>query len=132
MFALGFARVSGGGRSAPSSTPQSVVSPRAVRSELSSLAGNLEALAESRESDQQALNSGKAQVAAYLTSPGRNQIAAIKAIRQATNLGLKEAKDITDAAKTGQRTLIAASMSLAAARRLARDIEAAGGRVTFE
>ena len=65
-------------------------------------------------------------------SVGRNQIVVIKALRSHLDLGLREAKDLTDQAKLGKRPFLPAGLSPTAAAQLARDVAAAGGQVEFE
>lgn len=63
-----------------------------------------------------------------LTAAGDAKINVIKAVREATGLGLKEAKDIVDAApKT-----VKAGMSKADAETLKKALEAAGATVTLK
>jgi ribosomal protein L7/L12 len=67
-----------------------------------------------------------------LIDTGRNQIAVIKVLRNYLDIGLKEAKDISDAAKRGQSPLVTAEMIAERAREFAADIEKAGGLAQFE
>ena len=100
-----------------------------VREEAGHLAGNLDALAAARSArNEEALDSRNA-VAVYLSRVGENQIAVIKVLRAHFNLQLKEAKDLTDAAKGGQRPSLGQTVPVAAARALQRDIEKAGGEL---
>ncbi len=59
---------------------------------------------------------------------GRNAIAVIKAVREHTGLGLKEAKDLVDASDDGP-VVLARSLEPDAASRFAADVEQAGGVV---
>ena len=67
-----------------------------------------------------------------LLDAGRNQIAVIKVLRNYLEIGLKEAKDLSDAAKRGQSPLVIAEMAADRARQFAADIEEAGGSAEFE
>ena len=67
-----------------------------------------------------------------LVETGRNQIAVIKVLRNYLDIGLKEAKDLSDAAKKGASPLVVAEMAVERAREFATDIENAGGRAEFE
>ena len=63
-----------------------------------------------------------------LKDAGATKIAVIKAVREATGLGLKEAKDLVDAApKT-----IKENMPKADAEKLAEDLKAAGATVELQ
>lgn len=63
-----------------------------------------------------------------LTSAGESKINAIKAVREATGLGLKEAKDIVDAAPKAVKE----NVSKAEADDLKAKLEAAGATVTLK
>jgi large subunit ribosomal protein L7/L12 len=60
-----------------------------------------------------------------LLDAGRNKIKVIKVVREATGLGLKETKDLVEAAPVA----VAGGLSAHAAEALRRDLEAAGARV---
>ncbi len=97
--------------------------PRAVQRELSELAGNLEALASTRAAGGRRVR---------LVSVGPNQIAVIKAIREHTRAGLKESKELTDAARAGERPVVAEGLPVEQANAMAAGIRNAGGRVEFD
>ncbi len=63
-----------------------------------------------------------------LKSAGEQKISVIKVIREATGLGLKEAKDITDAAPKAVKT----GMPKADAEALKKSLETAGGTVELK
>jgi len=63
-----------------------------------------------------------------LTATGDNKIGVIKAIREVTQLGLKEAKDLAD----GAPKVIKEGADKAAADEMKKKIEAAGGKVTLK
>ena|SRR3989338_5288410 len=63
-----------------------------------------------------------------LTSAGGNKIAVIKVVREITALGLKEAKDIVDAAPKA----VKAGVSKAEAEEMKKKLEEAGGTVTLK
>lgn len=63
-----------------------------------------------------------------LTSAGGNKISVIKAVREATQLGLKEAKDMVD----GAPKMIKQGMKKAEAEELKKKLEAAGAQVTLK
>jgi ribosomal protein L7/L12 len=67
-----------------------------------------------------------------LIDVGKDKIAVIKVIRQATFVGLEEAKDIADAADAGMPQVISCGPSSHMANRFAAAFEAAGARVAFE
>lgn len=71
------------------------------------------------------------QVALRLLDSGRNQIAVIKEIRTYLDLGLREAKELSDAAKKGANPTLAEAMEAGRARDFARALERAGGQVEF-
>ncbi|MEK7540166.1 MAG: 50S ribosomal protein L7/L12 [Patescibacteria group bacterium] len=63
-----------------------------------------------------------------LTSAGGNKISIIKAVREATQLGLKEAKDMVD----GAPKMIKQGMKKAEAEDLKKKLEATGATVTLK
>lgn len=63
-----------------------------------------------------------------LTAAGANKVAAIKAVRSATGLGLKEAKDLVDAAPS----TVKEGLSKEEAENLKKTIEAAGAEVELK
>ena len=63
-----------------------------------------------------------------LTSAGGNKIAVIKEVREATGLGLKEAKDLVD----GAPKVIKENLPKAAAEELKKKLEAAGASVELK
>lgn len=63
-----------------------------------------------------------------LTSAGANKIGAIKAVREVTGLGLKEAKDIVDAAPK----MLKEGVDKAAAEEMKKKLEEAGAKVTLK
>lgn len=63
-----------------------------------------------------------------LTSAGGNKISVIKAVREATQLGLKEAKDMVD----GAPKMIKQGMKKAEAEELEKKLEATGATVTLK
>jgi len=63
-----------------------------------------------------------------LTSAGEQKVQVIKAIKEALGLGLKEAKDLSDAAPA----ILKEGMKKAEAEALKAAIEAAGGKVTLK
>ena len=63
-----------------------------------------------------------------LTATGDNKIAVIKAVREATQLGLKEAKDIVDAAPK----MVKEGVAKADAEAMKAALEAAGATVTLK
>ncbi|MDE1975487.1 MAG: 50S ribosomal protein L7/L12 [Patescibacteria group bacterium] len=70
----------------------------------------------------------KSTVAVHLKDAGAQKIAVIKAIKEALSLGLKEAKDLVDAAPS----LLKDGMKKEEAETLKKAIEAAGGKVEFK
>ena len=70
----------------------------------------------------------KSEYTVELTSTGDNKIGVIKAVREVTELGLKEAKDLVD----GAPKVIKESVKKADAETMKKKIEAAGGRVTLK
>jgi len=63
-----------------------------------------------------------------LTGAGDNKIGVIKAIRELTQLGLKEAKDMVDAAPT----VVKEGVSKEEAEEIKKKLEEAGGSVTLK
>jgi large subunit ribosomal protein L7/L12 len=63
-----------------------------------------------------------------LTDAGGNKIAVIKAVKEALGLGLKEAKDLVDAAPS----TLKAGMKKEDAENLKKQVEAAGGKVELK
>lgn len=63
-----------------------------------------------------------------LTDSGSNKIAVIKAIREITNVGLKDAKDIAD----GAPKLIKEKVKKAEAEEIVKKLEEAGAKVTLK
>lgn len=63
-----------------------------------------------------------------LTETGANKINVIKAVREVTGLGLKEAKDIVDAAPK----MVKENMPKAEAEALKKKLEEAGAKVTLK
>ena len=63
-----------------------------------------------------------------LTEVGPNKIPVIKAVREATGLGLKEAKDLVD----GAPKVIKEQVSKAEAEELKAKFEAAGAKITLK
>nr|WP_281272686.1 ribosomal protein L7/L12 [Solirubrobacter pauli] len=61
----------------------------------------------------------------FLADAGRNKIKVIKVVREASGLGLREAKELVEAAPT----LVVSGLSPDAAAALRRELEAAGARV---
>lgn len=113
-------------RSASGAPP--VRSP-SVRNEASELAGNLDALAGARSNRNAEALDARNTVAVYLSSTGSNQIAVIKALRKQFNLDLKAAKDLSDAAKSGQKPSLDQAMPSSTARAFEREIQRAGGEL---
>lgn len=70
----------------------------------------------------------KSTVNVELTDAGAQKIAVIKVVKEALNLGLKDAKDKVDAAPT----MIAENMKKEDAENLKKAIEEAGGKVTLK
>lgn len=73
----------------------------------------------------------KEEQAAYtvmLTSAGEQKIAVMKIVKEALGLGLKDAKDLVDAAPS----TLKAGMKKAEAEELKKKIEAAGGKVELK
>ena len=63
-----------------------------------------------------------------LTDAGAQKIAVIKAVKEVLGLGLKEAKDLVDAAPS----VLKEDMKKEDAEKLKKDVEAAGGKVTLK
>ncbi|QJT20310.1 50S ribosomal protein L7/L12 [Aeromonas media] len=63
-----------------------------------------------------------------LTAAGANKVAVIKAVRAATGLGLKEAKDLVEAAPTNLKEAV----SKDEAEALKKELEAAGASVEIK
>lgn len=63
-----------------------------------------------------------------LTDAGAQKIAVIKAVKEALGLGLKEAKDLVDAAPS----VLKEEMKKEEAEALKKAIEAAGGKITLK
>ena len=63
-----------------------------------------------------------------LVSSGESKINVIKAVRAITGLGLKEAKDLVDAAPK----MLKENVKKEDAEKIKKDIEAAGGKVTLK
>ncbi|MEK7652869.1 MAG: 50S ribosomal protein L7/L12 [Patescibacteria group bacterium] len=63
-----------------------------------------------------------------LTAAGENKIAVIKAVRAATELGLKEAKDLVD----GAPKTVKEGVKKEDAEKIKKDLEAAGATVTLK
>jgi large subunit ribosomal protein L7/L12 len=63
-----------------------------------------------------------------LTEAGANKIGAIKAVREATGLGLKEAKDLVD----GAPKVIKENVPKAEAEEMKKKLEEAGAKVTLK
>ena len=63
-----------------------------------------------------------------LTAAGANKVAVIKAVRAATSLGLKEAKDLVEAAPTAVKEAV----SKDEAEALKKELEAAGASVEIK
>lgn len=70
---------------------------------------------------------GSSTVTVKLASAGDQKIAVIKVVKEALGLGLKEAKDLVDAAPADLK----AGVPKADAEELKKKIEAAGGKVEF-
>ncbi len=85
-----------------------------------------------KERERERLVAAGAPVSLRLVDTGRNQIAVIKVLRNYLDLGLKEAKDLSDAAKRGQAPVVTAEMDIARALTFRADIEGAGGVLEFE
>ena len=70
----------------------------------------------------------KSTVAVHLKEAGATKIAVIKAVKEVLALGLKEAKDLDDAAPS----LLKDGMKKEDAEAFKKQIEAAGGKVEFK
>lgn len=70
----------------------------------------------------------KSTVNVELTDGGANKIAVIKVVKEALGLGLKEAKDLVDAAPS----MLKQDMKKEEAEALKKSIEEAGGKVSFK
>ena len=70
----------------------------------------------------------KTEFSVELTEAGANKINVIKVVREVTGLGLKEAKDIVDAAPK----VVKENVAKAEAEELKKKIEEAGGKVTLK
>ena len=70
----------------------------------------------------------KATANVELTDGGANKIAVIKVVKEALALGLKEAKDLVDAAPS----MLKADMKKEDAEALKKKVEEAGGKVTLK
>jgi large subunit ribosomal protein L7/L12 len=70
----------------------------------------------------------KTEFTVELTEAGSNKIGVIKAVREATGLGLKEAKDIVDAAPK----VVKENMPKADAEALKKKLEDAGGKAAMK
>lgn len=63
-----------------------------------------------------------------LTDSGSNKIAVIKVVKEALGMGLKDAKDLVDAAPK----VLKEGMKKEEAEKLKKDVEAAGGKVALK
>jgi large subunit ribosomal protein L7/L12 len=70
----------------------------------------------------------KSSMGVELTDGGAQKIAVIKVVKEVLGLGLKEAKDLVDAAPS----MLKADMKKEEAEDLKKKIEEAGGKVTFK
>ena len=70
----------------------------------------------------------KSTVNVELSASGDNKIAVIKVVKEALGLGLKEAKDLVDAAPSMLKT----DMKKEEAEALKKSLEEAGGKVSFK
>jgi ribosomal protein L7/L12 len=95
--------------------------PPAERRAAAELLENINALAAER------LANTPAGATVVLVHTGRNKIAVIKALREALHTGLKEAKDLADAADRSP-AVVATGLGRAEAERLLRELHAAGAR----
>ena len=94
----------------------SAAAPMAVAGAAAPAAGGSEAAEEKTEFDVE------------LTSAGEKKIAVIKAIREITSLGLKEAKDLVD----GAPTVVKEAVAKDEASELQKKLEEAGASVTLK
>ena len=70
----------------------------------------------------------KTEFTVELTAAGDNKIAVIKAVRTLIPIGLKEAKDLVDAAPK----VVKEAVKKDEAEKMKKDLEAAGGKVTLK
>ena len=70
----------------------------------------------------------KSEFAVELTEAGQQKIAVIKVVKEALGIGLKEAKDLVDAAPS----TVSPSMKKEAADELKKKLEEAGAKVTLK
>ena len=70
----------------------------------------------------------KSEVNIELTSAGDNKIGVIKAVREITEMGLKDAKDLVESAPT----MLKENVKKEEAEEIKKKIEAAGGSVTLK
>ena len=70
----------------------------------------------------------KTEFTVELTAVGEQKVAIIKVVKEALGLGLKEAKDMVDAAPK----VLKENMKKAEAEELKKKVEAAGGKVTLK
>lgn len=70
----------------------------------------------------------KTEFTVELTASGDNKIAVIKAVRALTQLGLKEAKDLVDAAPK----VVKEAVKKEEAEKMKKDLETAGAKVTLK
>jgi len=70
----------------------------------------------------------KSEVNVELTSAGDNKIGVIKAVREITEIGLKDAKDLVESAPA----MIKEKVKKEEAEEMKKKIEAAGGQVTLK
>ncbi|MBU6231952.1 MAG: 50S ribosomal protein L7/L12 [Patescibacteria group bacterium] len=70
----------------------------------------------------------KSAFAVHLANAGAQKIAVIKVVKEALGLGLKEAKDLVDAAPS----LLKDGVKKEDAEKIKKDIEAAGGKVELK
>lgn len=70
----------------------------------------------------------KSSFAVHLANAGATKIAVIKIVKEALGLGLKEAKDLVDAAPS----LLKDGVKKEDAEKMKKDIEAAGGKVELK
>lgn len=73
----------------------------------------------------------KAIVTIMLTAPGEQKINSIKAIREVTDLGLKEAKDLVDASASEPKE-VKKEVKKEEADEIKKKLEAAGAKVEFK
>ena len=74
------------------------------------------------------LEEEKSTVSVELTDSGANKISIIKLVKEVVGLGLKEAKDLVDAAPS----MLKGDMKREEAEMLKKQLEEAGGKVTFK